>query len=98
MRSNPSPIVPLILLGCCLSGLAAFADNIRCVVKNRTVNTIYPRLFGHFMERPSWGEGGPQGALVPGTDQLHPAVVDRLREMKISLVRFPGATDADFLD
>jgi len=55
-------------------------------------------LFGQFMERPSWGETGPEGALVPGTGDLLPEVVNFLQEMRIPIVRFPGGTDVDYMD
>jgi alpha-L-arabinofuranosidase len=77
----------------------ASAEEVRYRIHNRTVSTIDSRLFGSFMERPSWGgEIGVEGALMPGTNKLQPAVVNLLREMKLSIVRFPGGTDADFLD
>ena len=68
------------------------------LVRNRTVHRIDPRLFGSFMERPSWGETGPEAALSPGTNRLQPEVLRLLREMHIPIVRFPGGTDADFID
>lgn len=98
MRLRRPSIFPFVLLFCCASGPAAFAGEIRCVVKNKTINTVDSRLFGSFMERPSWGEIGPEGALIPGADRLQPGVVNLLREMNIPIVRFPGGTDADFLD
>jgi alpha-N-arabinofuranosidase len=97
MRFRYAPLLVFALFVCAF-GPTAFAAEIRCIVKNKTINTIDDRLFGSFMERPSWGETGPESALVPGTDRLQPAVVDLLREMKIPIVRFPGGTDADFLD
>ncbi len=56
------------------------------------------RLFGRFLERASWGEPGPEAALVPGTRQLQPSVEALLQEMRPPLIRFPGGTDADYLD
>ena len=67
-------------------------------VRNELVHRIDPRLFGQFMERPSWGETGPEGAIIPGTNRLQPEVQHLLREMEISLMRFPGGTDVDFID
>lgn len=62
------------------------------------VHGIDPRLFGQFMERPSWGEIGVEGARVPGTAKLQPDVLKLLADMEIPILRFPGGTDADFLD
>ena len=79
--------------------LTVRAEGIRYRVGNRVLHPIDARLFGSFMERPSWGgETGPEGALVPGTHRLQPGVVKLLRDMQIPIVRFPGGTDADFLD
>jgi alpha-N-arabinofuranosidase len=50
------------------------------------------------MEHPCGGELGPEAALVPGTNGLQPAVVALLREMKLSIVRFPAGTDVDYVD
>ena len=42
-------------------------------VQDRVLHAIDPRLFGQFMERPSWGgEIGVEAALTPGTSQLQP--------------------------
>jgi alpha-N-arabinofuranosidase len=98
MRLRLPLLIRFVLFGCFAFGLAALGAEIQCVVKNKTVNTVDPRLFGSFMERPSWGEIGPEGALVPGTDRLQPGVIELLRGMHIPIVRFPGGTDADFLD
>ncbi len=76
----------------------ADADEIRFIVGRTPRHKIDSRLFGHFMERASWGEPGPEGALVPGTRRLQPSVVERLREMHIPIVRFPGGTDVDYID
>ncbi|MEZ6079916.1 MAG: hypothetical protein R3C56_30855 [Pirellulaceae bacterium] len=67
-------------------------------IQDEVLHSIDPRLFGQFMERPSWGEIGPEGALVPGTHRLQPKVVDLLAEMQPPMMRFPGGTDVDFMD
>ena len=72
--------------------------NVSFRIKKEILHGIDPRLFGQFMERPSWGEIGVEGARVPGTRRLQPAVMKLLAEMKIPVIRFPGGTDVDFLD
>ncbi len=67
-------------------------------VRNEVLHNIDPRLFGQFMERPSWGEIGPEGALVPGTNKLQPEVYTLLQRMKVPIMRFPGGTDVDYMD
>ena len=67
-------------------------------VKKEVLHRIDPRLFGQFMERPSWGEIGVEGARIPGTHRLQPAVMKLLADMDIPVIRFPGGTDVDFMD
>lgn len=67
-------------------------------VSPRTLFQLDDRLFGQMLERASWGEPGPEGALVPGTNRLQPSVVQRMKEMRIPVLRFPGGTDTDYLD
>lgn len=75
------------------------SDPVSVKVHNRVLHDIDPRLFGQFMERPSWGsEIGPEGSLIPGTRELRPEAKRLIREMQIPLVRFPGGTDVDYID
>ena len=71
---------------------------IRFTVTNQTVHRIDRRMFGQFMERPSWGEIGVEGALVPGTNRLQPKARELLEAMKLPIIRFPGGTDVDYMD
>ena len=48
----------------------AQTQTITLKVSNETLHRIDPRMFGQFMEQPSWGEIGVEGALVPGTSRL----------------------------
>ena len=66
-------------------------------LENRTLHRIDPKLFGHFMERPSWGEVGIEGGLVPGGRELQPGVLERLQKLRIPILRFPGGTDVDYI-
>ena len=67
-------------------------------VRDEVLHNIDPRLFGQFMERPSWGEIGPEGALVSGSNKLQPEVFKLLQRMKVPIMRFPGGTDVDYMD
>jgi alpha-N-arabinofuranosidase len=68
-------------------------------VHNRVLHAVDARLFGQFMERPSWGsEIGPEGSLIPGTRELRPEAQRLIRQMQIPVVRFPGGTDVDYID
>jgi alpha-L-arabinofuranosidase len=77
---------------------AVQASDVVYRIRNESVHRIDSRLFGQFMERPSWGEIGPEGAIVPGTNRLQPEVQKLLRAMEIPVMRFPGGTDVDFMD
>ena len=68
------------------------------LVRDEALHGIDTKIFGHFLERPSWGETGVEGALIAGTSQLQPSVRERLREMDIPVLRFPGGTDVDHMD
>ncbi len=99
------PIFRVILLGAVCYGLALAAgvsvveaQAITFTVSNKTLHRIDPRLFGQFMERPSWGEIGVEGALVPGTNRLQPKVRRLLEAMEVPVIRFPGGTDVDYMD
>jgi alpha-N-arabinofuranosidase len=77
----------------------ANAADITYRIYNETLFRIDPRLFGQFMERPSWGdEIGPEAAVIPGTHELRPDALALLRQMQIPIIRFPGGSDVDFLD
>ena len=73
--------------------------DIRLTITNQRLHRIDAKLFGNFLERPSWGgEIGVEGALIPGTHQLQPEVIERLKAMQIPILRFPGGSDVDYVD
>ncbi|MFC1635948.1 alpha-L-arabinofuranosidase C-terminal domain-containing protein [Planctomycetota bacterium] len=106
--SNRTAVVTLVTLCstlcfCRAQGVTSAYDNsdtadISFRVNKEVLHRINPRLFGQFMERPSWGEIGVEGARIPGTRQLQPAVMKLLLDMEIPVIRFPGGTDVDFMD
>jgi alpha-L-arabinofuranosidase len=68
-------------------------------VHNTIMHQIDENIMGQFLERPSWGgEKGPEGALIPGTNQLQPAVLDSLKTIFVPVMRFPGGTDVEIMD
>jgi alpha-N-arabinofuranosidase len=74
-------------------------ETIEVKVHDRVLHEIDSRLFGQFMEKPSWGsEIGPEGSLIPGTHQLRPEAKELIRQMQIPVARFPGGTDVDYID
>jgi alpha-N-arabinofuranosidase len=86
----------LTLIGC--AAAPPGPEKPRIMVRDRVLHRIDDKLFGHFLERPSWGETGIEGGLVPGTRDLQPGVLERLRRMRIPILRFPGGTDVDYID
>ncbi len=65
---------------------------------DKSVAPLDARLFGHFLERPSWGgEIGIEAGVVPGTSKLQASVEKRLRELAPPILRFPAGTDADYI-
>jgi alpha-N-arabinofuranosidase len=74
------------------------AESATFVVRDRPVAQVNKRLFGHFLERASWGEPGPENSLQPGTRQIQPEAMALMRQMNIPIIRFPAGTDVDFID
>jgi alpha-L-arabinofuranosidase len=105
IRFHPVNLVTICLF-LCLCQLQVFASayqnadsaDTSFIIKREVLHKIDQRIFGQFMERPSWGEIGVEGARIPGTRKLQPRVLKLLGEMEIPVIRFPGGTDVDFLD
>ncbi|MFP4052258.1 MAG: hypothetical protein ACLFV7_00155 [Phycisphaerae bacterium] len=81
-----------------LCGCSGSYTGPRLTVTNETLAEVDSRIFGQFLERASWGEPGPEAALLPGTHTLDPRVVTLMKHMKIPLLRFPGGSDVDYID
>jgi alpha-L-arabinofuranosidase len=93
----------LLLLGLAMQAIgtdAAAEETAASEVRvlNEVLNPVSERLFGQFLERASFGEPGPEAALIPGTNRLQPAAVAMMQEMRIPVIRFPGGLDVDYLD
>ena len=103
-RSSPVLAILSMLSVACLSShlrgeAATVNEDLRLRVTHEVLHPVNKRLFGQFLEKPSWGgETGPEAALLPGTRQLDPRVEEMMRSMEIPIVRFPGGTDVDYLD
>ncbi len=100
IRFHPTVFAAVCLVLCFgrATIVAAGPVNASFNIKREVIHRIDPRIFGQFMERPSWGEIGVEGGLVPGTRKLQPGVLKMLEEMEIPIIRFPGGTDVDFMD
>ncbi|MFP4061076.1 MAG: alpha-L-arabinofuranosidase C-terminal domain-containing protein [Bacteroidales bacterium] len=89
----------LFLLIILLTGCKTSDDSIVINVHDEVIAPVDNRVFGQFLEKPSWhGEWGPEAALVPGTHELQDGVFELMEEMHIPVLRFPGGTDVNFQD
>ena len=99
----------LALAGCTASDRATVAppmgaapDAFTITVTDRVEGRVDARLFGQFLERPSWGgdyqETGPERAYRDDLGAVDPAVVRLMDEMEIPVIRWPGGTDIDYMD
>ncbi len=77
---------------------ASETGNLRFTVLAKRLHKVDDRLFGHFLERASFGEPGPEHAFHPKTGQLQSQVVQMMHAMRIPIVRFPGGADVDYTD
>jgi alpha-N-arabinofuranosidase len=82
----------------CISGAAA-AQEIVCTVTDTVIDSISSRIFGGFLERPSWGgERGIEAAWDTATGSLRDDIREKLHMMNLPSLRFPGGTDVDHMD
>ncbi len=92
----------LIVLALLVMGIwharAAETGHLRFTILGKRLHKVDDRLFGHFLERASFGEPGPERALHPDTGRLQPQVVQMMQEMRIPIIRFPGGADVDYID
>jgi hypothetical protein len=82
-RSVPGVFLTALAIVCGLLELPSSAQEVRFTVGAGPGTPVDRRLFGHFLERASWGEPGPEGALLPGTHDLDPRVLELLKAMRI---------------
>lgn len=85
-------------LGLLCASLAE-APTARVVVDPKPLHPIDRRLFGQFMERPSWGgEIGVEAAVIDDAGTLDPRVEKQIAALRPPVIRFPHGTDLDFVD
>jgi alpha-N-arabinofuranosidase len=88
----------LLAVGTLSAPPAGAGERITITVHPRTVNHVSDRLFGHFMERASWGEPGYDAARVGDTGRLDPRVVTLLKRWNVPVIRWPGGSDIRRID
>lgn len=82
-----------------LFGTFLFAQDIKVTVYPDTLHRIDHQIFGHFLERPSWGgEWGIEHAMSSETGWLREPVLEKLKGLDIPVLRFPGGTDVDYMN
>ena len=92
-------LISLFLIAILIAGCQPSKNEIIVTVLDEVFAPIDSRLFGQFLEKPSWhGEWGPEAALIPGTHQLQDGVTEIMETMNIPVLRFPGGTDVNFQD
>ena len=68
-------------------------------ISTNSIHKINPMIFGHFLEKPSWGgEIGIEAAFDNAKFHLQPGLYSLLDSMNIPVLRFPGGTDIDHID
>ncbi len=94
------PTIVSVIVGISSDAFAGEADGpVTVKVRAEVLHGIDARLFGQFMERPSWGgEIGAEVAILPGMTRVRPGAKWLIREMRIPVARFPGGTDVDYVD
>jgi alpha-N-arabinofuranosidase len=68
-------------------------------IRDKAASPVDERLFGQFLERPSWGgEMGIESAVTGQAGDIRRDVRQRLEELHATILRFPGGLDVDYLD
>ena len=81
------------------SFITTYSREMKIKVYPKRIHSIDHRIFGHFLERPSWGgEFGIEDAVINNNGDLDPRVIKKLKKLKIPVLRFPGGTDVDYMD
>jgi len=67
------------------------------VISNEVLSPINKHLFGHFMEKCSWGgEVGGDLVINPRSGTFDSLILEQLSSMAIPNLRYPGGTDVDY--
>ncbi|MFP4356388.1 MAG: hypothetical protein ACLFUJ_14820 [Phycisphaerae bacterium] len=91
----------MVLALACLAFQAVLGcsqERIELKVHDQAVNHVDDKLFGHFLERASWGEPGYDAARVGDSGRLDPRVVAILADWDVPLIRWPGGGDIRRID
>ena len=82
-----------------LASLFSYSQHTEVKIRPERLHKIDHRIFGHFLERPSWGgEFGIEDAVINDDGEIAPDVLKKLKQLEIPVLRFPGGTDVDYTD
>lgn len=76
----------------------AQTDSVSFIIQNKPLNQVNSRLFGHFLERASFGEPGYAALELDSTGFPQSEVVRLFKEMNIPVIRFPAGSDMPKID
>lgn len=85
-------IVILLILSC----NSSYAQVAEFKISSKVTAEIDKKLFGQFMEKPSWGGEIGGDVAVKKNGRLIPQVQQHLKEMHIPIIRYAGGTDVDY--
>ncbi len=87
-----------LFLNACTTIRSTESYRVSMTVSNDVLNSVDSRLFGHMLEKASFGEPGPELVVNQSTGALPADIMEMMRHMNIPVIRFPGGTDADYTD
>src|SRR6202795_1142261 len=86
----------------CASGTNASSDSRIEVLLGEPLGTISPEIYGHFTENLSGviydGVWVGENSKVPNIDGLRKSLIEHMRKIKATVIRFPGGCFADSYD
>ncbi len=83
-------IFRFLMLYTCMCSLFSETYDVSITLENKVIGNIDDRLFGQFLEHVHKAEGGPEAAIDPKTKKMRPAVMQKIKDMQIPIIRFPG--------
>jgi alpha-L-arabinofuranosidase len=91
--------MPIRSLALVLPLLAGIDSGPQLIVHDEVLFPLDRRVFGQFLERPSWhGEIGVEAAVGEGPFRLDPKAFKLIRGLHAPVYRFPHGTDGDYVD
>ncbi len=90
-------IIAISLMIVMISACSTEQEGTKINIHDKTLNEVNDYLFGHFLEKASWGgEIGGDMAINPETGEIVPEVLRLMKTMNIPIIRYPGGGDVDY--